>query len=142
MGSKRMVAVDEDTVWGLMPGTVPIPVGHIYRRLNHLVYSIWFFHAAYGREGENPELRTMFFRLARLLTTPILPVFVFDGPKRPSFKRGKRIGGKQHWLTDGMKNIIGAFGFEWRQVECVSRAMRALELIKNIVFTGTWRGGG
>lgn len=78
--------------------------------------SIWFFHAAYGREGENPELRTLFFRCARLLSAPFLPLFVFDGPRRPSVKRGKRISGNQHWLTDGMKNIINAFGFEWRTV--------------------------
>jgi len=76
--------------------------------------SIWFFHAAYGREGENPELRTLFFRCCRLLQTPLLPLFVFDGPKRPAVKRGKRVGGSAHWLTTGMKNIIQAFGFEWR----------------------------
>ncbi|KAF9228062.1 hypothetical protein BS17DRAFT_772950 [Gyrodon lividus] len=76
--------------------------------------SIWFFHAAYGKEGENPELRTLFFRCCRLLQVPLLPLFVFDGPKRPAVKRGKRVGGNTHWLTQGMKNIIEAFGFEWR----------------------------
>ncbi|KAG9311064.1 hypothetical protein JVU11DRAFT_8969 [Chiua virens] len=76
--------------------------------------SIWFFHAAYGREGENPELRTLFFRCCRLLQSPLLPLFVFDGPNRPAVKRGKRVGGNIHWLTQGMKNIIDAFGFEWR----------------------------
>ncbi|KAA1475707.1 hypothetical protein DENSPDRAFT_842526 [Dentipellis sp. KUC8613] len=76
--------------------------------------SIWFFHAAYGREGENPELRTLFFRCARLMSMPFLPLFVFDGPKRPNVKRGKRITGKDHWLVNGMKEIIEAFGFEWR----------------------------
>ncbi|KAG8215238.1 hypothetical protein J3R82DRAFT_8784 [Butyriboletus roseoflavus] len=75
--------------------------------------SIWFFHAAYGREGENPELRTLFFRCCRLLQLPLLPLFVFDGPNRPAIKRGKRVGGNAHWLTQGMKNIIDAFGFEW-----------------------------
>lgn len=78
--------------------------------------SIWFFHAAYGREGENPELRTLFFRCSKLLGLPLLPLFVFDGPKRPSIKRNKKISGKAHWLTDGMKNIIEAFGFEWHVV--------------------------
>jgi len=78
--------------------------------------SIWFFHAAHGKEGENPELRTLFFRCARLTTMPFLPLFIFDGPKRPSVKRGKRITGNQHWLTNGMKGIIEAFGFEWRMV--------------------------
>ncbi|KII83853.1 hypothetical protein PLICRDRAFT_147946 [Plicaturopsis crispa FD-325 SS-3] len=76
--------------------------------------SIWFFHAAHGKEGENPELRTLFFRCARLMNTPFLPLFVFDGPKRPGFKRGKRVSGESHWLTTGMKSIIEAFGFEWR----------------------------
>jgi holliday junction resolvase YEN1 len=78
--------------------------------------SIWFFHAAYGKEGENPELRTLFFRCCRLMHTPFLPLFVFDGPKRPGVKRGKRIGKEAHWMTGGMKNIIEAFGFEWRTV--------------------------
>lgn len=76
--------------------------------------SIWFFHAAYGKEGENPELRTLFFRCTRLLQSPLLPLFVFDGPGRPAEKRGKRIKGQQHHLVDGMKKIIEAFGFEWR----------------------------
>ena len=78
--------------------------------------SIWFYHATYGREGENPELRTLFFRCSRLLSIPLLPLFVFDGPKRPSMKRNKKISGRAHWLTDGMKNIIEAFGFEWHMV--------------------------
>ncbi|KAH9020781.1 PIN domain-like protein, partial [Lactarius pseudohatsudake] len=76
--------------------------------------SIWFFHAAHGREGENPELRTLFFRCAKLTRVPFLPLIVFDGPKRPKVKRGKIISGKKHWLVDSMKEIIEAFGFEWR----------------------------
>ena len=76
--------------------------------------SIWFYHATYGREGENPELRTLFFRCTRLMTMPFLPLFVFDGPKRPDVKRGKRISGKNHWMVQGMQEIISAFGFEWR----------------------------
>ncbi|KAI0282757.1 PIN domain-like protein, partial [Russula aff. rugulosa BPL654] len=76
--------------------------------------SIWFFHAAHGREGENPELRTLFFRCARLMSVPFLPLFIFDGPKRPKVKRGKRISGEKHWLVDSMKGMIEAFGYEWR----------------------------
>ncbi|KAL6308878.1 PIN domain-like protein, partial [Sparassis latifolia] len=76
--------------------------------------SIWFFHAAYGKEGENPELRTLFFKCTRLMSAPFLPVFVFDGPKRPEIKRGKHISGNNHWLIQGMQEIINAFGFEWR----------------------------
>ncbi|CAE6442612.1 unnamed protein product [Rhizoctonia solani] len=76
--------------------------------------SIWFFHAAYGREGENPELRTLFFRLARLANYTFCPLFVFDGPQRPRNKRGKTINTRMNSLAPGMKNMIAAFGFEWR----------------------------
>ncbi|EJU00525.1 PIN domain-like protein, partial [Dacryopinax primogenitus] len=75
--------------------------------------SIWFFHANGGQGGENPELRTLYFRCCRLLSLPILPLFVFDGALRPSQKRGKHIGKNQHWLVSGMREIIDAFGFEW-----------------------------
>ncbi|KAF5314408.1 hypothetical protein D9619_011818 [Psilocybe cf. subviscida] len=76
--------------------------------------SIWFFHAEYGREGENPVLRTLFFRCANLMRTTFLPLFVFDGPKRPEMKRGKKITRTPHKLIPGMKQIVEAFGFEWR----------------------------
>lgn len=76
--------------------------------------SIWFFHAEYGKEGENPVLRTLFFRCATLMKLPFLPLFVFDGPKRPDFKRGKRINKAGNKLIPGMKRIVEAFGFEWR----------------------------
>ncbi|KZO91641.1 hypothetical protein CALVIDRAFT_505443 [Calocera viscosa TUFC12733] len=75
--------------------------------------SIWFFHANGGQGGENPELRTLYFRCCRLLALPVLPLFVFDGPLRPSQKRGKRIGKSEHWMVSGMREIIDAFGFEW-----------------------------
>jgi len=78
--------------------------------------SIWFFHAEHGKEGENPVLRTLFFRCATLLKVPFLPLFVFDGPKRPEFKRGKRISKTGNKLIPGMKRIVEAFGFEWRMV--------------------------
>ncbi|KAF8154069.1 hypothetical protein B0H34DRAFT_799973 [Crassisporium funariophilum] len=76
--------------------------------------SIWFFHAEYGKEGENPVLRTLFFRCATLMHTTFLPIFVFDGPKRPDIKRGKKINRTSHKLIPGMKQIVEAFGFEWR----------------------------
>lgn len=48
------------------------------------------------RSGENPELRTLFFRLARLLRLPVHAVFVFDGPGRPIKKRGVRVVAADH----------------------------------------------
>ncbi|RXW12154.1 hypothetical protein EST38_g13700 [Candolleomyces aberdarensis] len=76
--------------------------------------SIWFFHMKYAQKGENPHLRTFFFRCATLMKAPFLPLFVFDGPKRPDFKRGKRISKSQNVLIPSVKQIIEAFGFEHR----------------------------
>lgn len=48
-----------------------VETGFIENKNGHRAYrigidaSIWFFHAQGGREGENPELRTIFFRCAR-----------------------------------------------------------------------------
>ncbi|KAL1971285.1 hypothetical protein VTN77DRAFT_237 [Rasamsonia byssochlamydoides] len=53
--------------------------------------SIWLFQAQAGRGGQNPELRTLFFRLVRLLALPIHPLFVYDGRQKPPFKRGKAV---------------------------------------------------
>ena len=79
--------------------------------------SLWFFHSEWGREGENPQLRTLLFRCVKLMNSPFLPLFVFDGPGRPSEKRGRKINNrKPHSLVEGMKRIISALGFEWRTV--------------------------
>ncbi|KAI8972546.1 hypothetical protein BD414DRAFT_499894 [Trametes punicea] len=93
------------------------PAGQV-RSLTHLSVKDGFEANPDGkrglRRGENPELRTLFFRCTRLMSAPFLPLFVFDGPKRPDLKRGKRVTGKNHWLVQGMQEIITAFGFEWR----------------------------
>ena len=106
--------------------------------------SIWFVHSNYGKEGENPELRTIFFRLTRLLKLPFLPLFVFDGPMRPAMKRGKMIDTKPHWMIEDMKRMIRAFGFEWRNVRILHFSMltiltmcRLLERLKQNWPTST-----
>jgi hypothetical protein len=89
--------------------------------------SIWFFHSEWSREGENPQLRNLLFRLIKLLNSPFLPLFVFDGPGRPSEKRGKKINrSKPHGLVDGLKRLIVAFGFEWRTVSLLLHFLIAL----------------
>ncbi|KAF8969668.1 PIN domain-like protein [Flammula alnicola] len=66
------------------------------------------------RAGENPAVRVLFYRLCRLLTLPIIPIFVFDGPDRPKVKRGVNVKtGKPHWLSSPLKKFIDAFGFFW-----------------------------
>jgi Holliday junction resolvase YEN1 len=87
--------------------------------------SIWFFHAHSSQEGENPELRMLFFRLAKFLALPLLPLFVFDGPKRPQIKRNKRIMRAEHPLTGRFKVMIEAFGFEHHQVSDLRGAVRS-----------------
>lgn len=47
---------------------------------------------------------------------PFLPIFIFDGSKRPKFKRGKVITAKEHCMANSVRNILDAFGFECRMV--------------------------
>lgn len=62
----------------------------------------------------NPELRNLFHRVIRLLKVGSRPLFVFDGPKRPSVKRNVRIYRGENIITTQFKAIIEAFGAEWR----------------------------
>ncbi|PFH56009.1 hypothetical protein XA68_17200 [Ophiocordyceps unilateralis] len=73
--------------------------------------SIWNFQVQASRGGRNPEIRTLFFRLVRLLGTPIQPVFVFDGPHKPRFKRHKRSGLGNGVSTAQIKVMMELFGF-------------------------------
>ncbi|KAI5123989.1 hypothetical protein M0805_006400 [Coniferiporia weirii] len=78
--------------------------------------SIWYKHATYSKEGDNPELRLLFFRVKELAKLPILPLFVFDGRDRPKVKRGSRVGKSgSHDLSKNMKTLLEAFGMEWRE---------------------------
>ncbi|KAL9940225.1 hypothetical protein V8E36_000930 [Tilletia maclaganii] len=56
--------------------------------------SIWLFHAMSLKHtaGDRGEIRMLFFRLAKLHALPIMPIFVFDGPGRPRWKRNKQRG--------------------------------------------------
>ena len=86
--------------------------------------SIWIVHATHwvavstdGRDkGENPELRTILFKLTKLMQQPFLPLFVFDGPLRPKVKRGKNITQSPHWMVAATQDILTALGVEWRTV--------------------------
>jgi XPG N-terminal domain len=86
------------------------------------ICSIWFTQAQFGfrvghtQAGENPELRSIFYKLVKFLEVPVTPLFVFDGPARPSTKRGKRVIAKPHWLTEPFKDLLDAFGFPYYTV--------------------------
>ncbi|GAA5961009.1 hypothetical protein JCM21900_002272 [Sporobolomyces salmonicolor] len=68
--------------------------------------------------GANADLRMVFFRLCAFLQHGILAVFVFDGPHRPSWKRGKHVAGQ--WRGPGereLKQMFELLGMEWRRAE-------------------------
>ncbi|PHH63117.1 hypothetical protein CDD81_6268 [Ophiocordyceps australis] len=73
--------------------------------------AIWQFQAQAARGGTNPAIRTLFYRLVRLLGTPIQPIFVFDGPHKPAFKRNKRSKKVNGIATAQAKLLIRLFGF-------------------------------
>ncbi|KAL0940796.1 Flap structure-specific endonuclease [Colletotrichum truncatum] len=73
--------------------------------------AIWQFQAQAAKGGTNPAIRTLFYRLARLLGQAIHPIFVFDGPHKPAFKRNKRSGRGNGGATAMAKRLIRLFGF-------------------------------
>ena len=80
----------------------------------HSVCPVFRHHHAGA--GQNPELRTLFYRLAAILAMPAHVVFMFDGPGRPQVKRGKQVRGRSHWLARPFQELIDAFGFQWHEV--------------------------
>jgi Holliday junction resolvase YEN1 len=62
--------------------------------------------------GSNSALRTLYYRLVRLLSLGIQPLFIFDGPKKPPVKRGKRTGAATTRAADvDTKKMLQCFGF-------------------------------
>ncbi|KAI9673822.1 MAG: hypothetical protein M1829_003940 [Trizodia sp. TS-e1964] len=74
--------------------------------------SIWQFQIQSSKGGTNPALRTLYYRLLRLLSLTIQPIFVFDGPQKPPFKRDKRSRSGNVSLPNMLaKQMIKLFGF-------------------------------
>lgn len=71
--------------------------------------AIWTFQCKTAQGGENPLLRTLFYRLCRLVKIGLQAVFVFDGSSRPSTKRGKRV--RKTRASHTVKDLISLFGF-------------------------------
>jgi Holliday junction resolvase YEN1 len=62
--------------------------------------------------GSNPAIRTLYYRLLRLLSASVQPLFVFDGPRKPTFKRNKRSGHNAGSLSNVLtKQMLKLFGF-------------------------------
>ncbi|KAJ4326689.1 hypothetical protein N0V84_002915 [Fusarium piperis] len=73
--------------------------------------AIWQFQNQVAQGGTNPAIRTLFYRLVRLLAAPIKPVFVFDGPYKPKIKRNKRSGRGDALSNAQAKRLIHLLGF-------------------------------
>ncbi|KIJ11020.1 hypothetical protein PAXINDRAFT_16042 [Paxillus involutus ATCC 200175] len=78
--------------------------------------SIWFeqcqqqtWHRAHPRSGQNPQLRSFIYRVARLARLPLHFVFCYDGEARPHTKRGKNVSPGTHWMTRPTQRILNAF---------------------------------
>ncbi|KIW10578.1 hypothetical protein PV08_11542 [Exophiala spinifera] len=74
--------------------------------------AIWNFQTQAGQGGKNPALRTLFYRLVKLLALPIDPVFVYDGTNKPLTKRGRTVSRYGTCISNEMsKKLIQAFRF-------------------------------
>ncbi|KAF2003731.1 hypothetical protein P154DRAFT_460427 [Amniculicola lignicola CBS 123094] len=74
--------------------------------------SIWLFQIQASKGGTNPALRTFYYRLLRLIALAINPIFVFDGPNKPPFKRNKRTGPNVASIPEFLaKQLLKQFGF-------------------------------
>ncbi|RMD40109.1 hypothetical protein DV735_g5024, partial [Chaetothyriales sp. CBS 134920] len=74
--------------------------------------AIWNFQTQAGLGGKNPALRTLYYRLLRILALPIHPLFVYDGGKRPLTKRGRSVTRWGHCAASlGSKRLLQHFHF-------------------------------
>lgn len=73
--------------------------------------TLWMYHARKAKGGKNPALRSLFFRLARLLTLPITPIFVLDGADRPKVKRDAAVYTGVHVIQVQFCAMLDAFQF-------------------------------
>ncbi|KAL2195669.1 hypothetical protein P885DRAFT_40074, partial [Corynascus similis CBS 632.67] len=97
-------------------------------------FSIWQFQVQAARGGSNPAIRTLFYRLTRLLSLGIRPLFVFDGPNKPAFKRNKRSSGRGDTVSTAMaKHLIRLFGFVTHEAPGEAEAECALLEQKGVV---------
>ncbi|TLS28350.1 hypothetical protein PpBr36_01319 [Pyricularia pennisetigena] len=100
--------------------------------------SIWQFQIQAARGGANAPTRTLFYRLARLLGHSIQPIFVFDGPNKPAFKRNRRSttrgGSTGDVVSNAMaKRMISLFGFQFHDAPGEAEAECALLQRRGIV---------
>ncbi|KAI4216191.1 MAG: hypothetical protein LQ351_001201 [Letrouitia transgressa] len=96
--------------------------------------SIWSFQNRSGKGGSNPTDRTLYYRLLRLLSCSIQPLFVFDGQNKPPVKRNVEVGTwKQHPSELQTKKLLDLFGIPYINAPGEAEAECALLQKKGIV---------
>ena len=79
-------------------------------------------------------MRTLYYRLLRLLALSIQPLFVFDGPHKPPFKRGRKIASSGACLPNFLaKELLKRFGYPYHTAPGEAEAECALLQRENIV---------
>ncbi|GAA5979505.1 hypothetical protein JCM10908_002951 [Rhodotorula pacifica] len=89
--------------------------------------ALWLFHARTTVSqtdsetglpislGPNADLRTLYFRTLSFLGNGVLACFVFDGPKKPKWKRDKMVQGAYSKTPQrDLQAMFDALGMEWR----------------------------
>ncbi|KAI9674138.1 MAG: hypothetical protein M1817_001956 [Caeruleum heppii] len=95
--------------------------------------SIWLFQVQSGKGGTNPALRTLYYRLLRLLALSIQPLFVFDGPRKPQLKRDRIVSHNSAPTNSLAKKLLGLFAFPYHDAAGEAEAECALLQQKGIV---------
>ena len=96
--------------------------------------SIWQFQIQSGEGGKNPALRTLYYRLLKLLALSIQPLFVFDGSHKPPFKRGSKTTSHAACLPNFLtKELLKCFGFPYHTAPGEAEAECALLQKEGIV---------
>lgn len=99
--------------------------------------------------GPNAALRSLYYRVCKMLGDGILACFVFDGPKRPSFKRDQFVQGNYNsGMVKNLKEMLETLGMEWRvaagEAEAELAAMEERGEIDAVltVRRHSWSSGG
>lgn len=78
---------------------------------------------AHGGQGQhiqsagcNSALQTLFYKLSMYLKSPIILIFVYDGPQRPNIKRGIHVRTQSPTWVEPSKRLVSHFGFHTLQV--------------------------
>ena len=96
--------------------------------------SIWQFQIQSGQGGRNPALRTLYYRILRLLSLGIRPLSVFDGPYKPKIKRNNKVSPNAASLDNyAIKQLFNRLGLPYHEAPGEAEAECALFQKEGIV---------